>query len=272
MVRTAANRVMGSLGYNSNALRLTTTELYVHVLLTLNNNLPVPIPLPNLKQPAHKPSIKPTPLLLPPARLLRRQKLLLLPINHVLARPQIRRLPRPSLFPPQQLIPQYHAQIERYAQIPRDEVLVVEVDRARARLIVHEHVEVLEDGDEDAEHEREIGAVEAKGGGVGHLALGDALGPAGAHEADVADEDGDPGEQAEDGDEVDEVGEDDFGVVLDVEEGDARYRRAEREGVDGDAAAVGAREDGVAVPLFGEAVKRAGGDVEVAVCGAEDED
>ena len=137
---------------------------------------------------------------------------------------------------------------------------------------MHEDVKVLEDGDEDAEDEREVGAVETKGRGVGHLVTRDALGAPGAHEADVAYKDRDPGQQAEDGDEVDKVGEDDLGVVLDVEEGDAGDRGAEPEGVDGDAAAVGAGEDAVAVAFLGEAVKRAGSDVEVAVGGAEDED
>ena len=180
-----------------------------------------PVLLIHSKQPTNKPPVKPAPLLLPSPGCLRRQKLLLLPINHILARPQIRRLPRPSLLFLQQLIPQYHGQVQRYPQIPRDEILVVEIHRAFSGFIVHKNVKVLEDGDEDAEHEREIGAVEAKGGGVGHLGIGDALGAPGAHKVDVRDENGDPGQQAEDGDEVDEVGEDDFGVVFDVEEGDA---------------------------------------------------
>jgi len=70
---------------------------------------------------------------------------------------------------------------------------------------VDEDVEVFEDGNDNAEDESKVGAVEAEGGDVSQLGVCDALGAARAHKADVRDEDGDPGEEAENGDEVDKV-------------------------------------------------------------------
>ena len=226
----------------------------------------------SLKQPRNKPLVKHLAPLLPSPRLLVRQKLLLLPVDHVFAREQIRVPGRVPLALLQQLIPEDHAQIQRDAEVTGDEIFVVEIDGALAGLVVDEDVKVLEDGDDDAEDEGEIGAVQAERGRVGHLRLGDALGAAGAHEADVRHEDGDPGQQAKYGDQVDKVGEDDFGVVFDVQEGYAGDQGGESEGVNGDATAIGACKDTGAVTLFGKTVERSCCDVEIGVGGAEDED
>ena len=86
---------------------------------------------------------------------------------------------------------------------------------------MHEDVEVLEDGNQDAEHQREPGSVEAEGCRVRHHVLLDTLGAPRAHEVDVRHQDGDPREQAEDGDQVNEVTEDYAGVVCHVQESDA---------------------------------------------------
>lgn len=149
---------------------------------------------------------------------------------------------------------------------------MVEALGALAAGVVDEDVEVLEDGDQDAEAQGEVGAVQAKGRGVGQLRRIDALGSAGFHKVDVRDQDGDPGEDAEDGDEVDEVAEDFAGVVADVEEGDAGDEGRESERVDGHAAAIGPGEDGVGVSFLGQAVEGTGGDVEIAIGGGKDED
>lgn len=58
---------------------------------------------------------------------------------------------------------------------------------------MHEHGVVLGQGDEDAEEDGAVGAVDAEGRGVGEGRGGDVLRDAGANEVDVRDEDGDPG-------------------------------------------------------------------------------
>jgi hypothetical protein len=149
------------------------------------------------KQPPHKLPIKPIRPTVPP-RLLRlpRQKLRLLPINHILPRKQIRRLrPHPHRLKPE-LISKDHPQIQRNTKVSGNEVLVVEVPVGVGR--VHEHGVVLGQGDEDAEEDGAVGAVDAEGRGVGEGRGGDVLRDAGANEVDVRDEDGNPGEEAED--------------------------------------------------------------------------
>lgn len=146
---------------------------------------------PALEQPGHKRLVKPTPLLRSPRRLLG-QKLLLLPINDVLTSVKVSLKGRPRMRLLPKLVPQQHDEVKRDAQIPRDEILVIE-DWFVAALNMHEDVEVLEDGYDDAEGEREIGAVETEGGDVGQALGVDALGSARFDEVDVCHEDGDPG-------------------------------------------------------------------------------
>lgn len=56
---------------------------------------------------------------------------------------------------------QQHDQIKRNAEIARNEILVIEGLLFTLR-IVHKDVEIFEDGDDDAECEREVGPIEAK--------------------------------------------------------------------------------------------------------------
>ena len=84
-------------------------------------------------------------------------------------------------------------------EVAGDKVLVVEA----AVVALCEDVEVLGQGDEHAEEERNARADEAKRRRVRQLVVGDALGPARAHKVDVRDEERDPGQEAEDGRQVD---------------------------------------------------------------------
>lgn len=203
------------------------------------------------KQPRDEILIKPPPPVLLPARRLVRHEFGFLTVDDVLTREQVRRQRRPAPGPSHQLVPSDHAEVEGDAQVSGEEVLVVELFAALAALDVHEDVEIFEDGDDDAEAESEVGAVEPKGRRVVHLRLVDALGAPGFDEVDVRDEDGDPGQEAEDGGQVDEIAKYLAGIVGHIEERDAGDDGREAERVDGDATAVGAREDAVGVAFLG---------------------
>lgn len=197
-----------------------------------------------LEQPSHKLVVEPSAFPAPSGGLFG-QELFLLPIDDIFPRVKVRGQGRPTLRLLDPLVPEDHDEIQRDAQVSRDEILVVEGRRIAGRY-VHEDVEVLENGDDDAEDEREPGPVQPERRDVVELVVRDALGPARLHEVDVRHEDGDPGQQAEDGDEVHEVSEDFARVVRHVEEGDAGDQGGEAEGVDGDAAGVGASKNVVA--------------------------
>ena len=170
-------------------------------------------------------------------------------------------------------MPKNHPQVEWNSQIARDEVLIIKrLETLLARRIVDEDVEVLEDGNNDAECEGKIRAYDAERSYIRHLRVCDALGAASTHEADVSHKDGYPGEDSEDGDEIDEVIEDFSRGLGHVEEGDEGDAGGEAERVDRDATAISTGEDGWSVAFFREAVEGARGDVEVGIRGAEDKD
>ncbi len=200
------------------------------------------------------------------------QELVLLAINHIFPRVQIRRQGRMAFGLGEPLVSKNHDQVERNPEISRDEIDVVELLAALAAFFVDEHVEIFENGNQDAKDQGEIGPPQTKGGRVRQAMLFDALGAARLHEVNVRHEDGDPGQDAENRHQVDEILEDRPRIVGHVEKGDAGDQRRQAQGVDGHAAAVRAREDGEGIPLLGETVQGPGGNVQVAVRGGEDED
>ena len=135
-----------------------------------------------------------------------------------------------------------------------------------------EDVEALSERNDAAEDEGEVGACGAKGGCVYEVRVRDVLGFAGANEVDVGDEQRDPGEKAKNGDQIHKIFEDGLGVTRDVHVGQAGEAGGDGEGIDGDAAAVGAGEDGGRFALARETVNGTSGDVEVRVSGGEDEE
>lgn len=153
-----------------------------------------------LKQPRHKMPVKPSsrPTLLI-SRLLG-EELFFLAVNHVFAREEVSVERGPALSTGDDLVAEDHAEVEGDAQIAGDEVLVVKLFAAFTTLDVHEDVKVLEDGDDNAKAEGEVGAEETKGSHIVHLTFVDALGPPRLDEVYVRHKDGDPGQDAEDGD------------------------------------------------------------------------
>lgn len=117
-----------------------------------------------------------------------------------------------------------------------------------------EDVEALSERNDAAEDEGEVGACGAKGGCVYEVRVRDVLGFAGANEVDVGDEQRDPGEKAKNGDQIHKIFEDGLGVTRDVHVGQAGEAGGDGEGIDGDAAAVGAGEDGGRFALARETV------------------
>lgn len=197
------------------------------------------------------------------------QVLGLLAVDLILARPQIRLLGLDALAAGDELVPEDETEVERDTKVSGDEAFVVEV---AVILAMDEDVVALCEGNDAAEGESEVGACGAQGGLVYEVGIGDVLGFSGAHKVDVGDEQGDPGEETEDGDQIHKVFEDGLGVAGDVHVGKAGEAGGDDEGVDGDAAAVGAGEDGGGFALAREPVDGTSGDVEVRVGGGEDEE
>ena len=133
------------------------------------------------------------------------QKFPFLLIDDVLTGEQVGLQRRQTRFFGHELVTKDHDQVKRDAQITGDEIRGVEGLTAFATLDMHEDVKVLEDGNHDAEHQGEVGAVEAEGSDVVHLILVDALRPAGFDKVDVRHENGYPGQEAEDGDQIDKI-------------------------------------------------------------------
>lgn len=88
----------------------------------------------------------------------------------------------------------------------------------------------------------------------------------------MCDENRHPCQQAEYSYQINEILEHGAGIVSAVQECDAGDECADGEGVNGKAVFVGAGKDAVGVAFFSEAVEGPGCDVEIAVCGGEDED
>lgn len=149
-----------------------------------------------------------------------------------------------------------------------DKVDVVELDAFG----VDESVVVLGQADEDAEKQGDTSANHACGRDVGHGAVGQVLGLAGAQEVDVGDEDGDPGEDTKDGGQVDKVAKHLFGVLGDVHKGQAGKQRGGAKRNVGDATAIGALEDGGSGVVGSKTVQGTAGNVQVRVGGREDKD
>lgn len=136
----------------------------------------------------------PPPLRLPGILLhLRRNKLRLLIVNALLPTIHIRRLGPHHLRLHNELVAQDHDDVERDAEVVRDEGRVVEAASGEP------DAEAFEDGDQAAEEESAVGAGFAEGGFVSERAVRDALRAAGVDEEDVGDKNGDPGEETEHG-------------------------------------------------------------------------
>lgn len=189
-------------------------------------------------------------------------------VDLVLSGPQIRSQGIHALATSCELVPEDQHQVQRDTEVGRDEVLVVEVAPLR---VVGEDVEVLGQGDDNAEEQGTVGAGNTERRGVGHALDGDLLGLASTHEVDVGDQDRDPGQQTEDGDQVDKVLEDGLGVAGDVHVGQQGEHRAGSQGVHGNTATVGPGEDLGGLSFTGETVDGTGCDVKVGVGSREDE-
>lgn len=100
----------------------------------------------------------------------------------------------------------------------------------------------------------------------------DALRATGLDEIDVAEQDGDPRQETKDANEVDEVTENLGRRGRGVHVGQAADRGGDAEGIVWDAALVGLCDEFRGVLLQGQTVESAGGDVEIGICSAEDED
>lgn len=216
--------------------------------------------------------VKPSSGLAFPIDCLAGEKFFFFAVNDVFAGKEVDVERGPALGAGDELVAQDHAEIEGDAEVAGDEVFVVEFLAALAILDVHEDVEVLEDGDDDAEAEGEVGAVKAEGSDVVHLTLVDALGPPRLDEVDVRHQNGNPGQDAEDGDQVDEIVKHLLRIIRNVQKGYKRNEGRETKGIYGNPAAVGACEDGMRITLLGKTVEGAGGNVEIAVGSGEDEE
>ena len=197
------------------------------------------------------------------------QKFPFLLIDDVLTGEQVGLQRRQTRFFGHELVTKDHDQVKRDAQITGDEIRGVEGLTAFATLDMHEDVKVLEDGNHDAEHQGEVGAVEAEGSDVVHLILVDALRPAGFDKVDVRHENGYPGQEAEDGDQIDKIEKHFPWVASHVEKGNAGDGGRETQGVDRNSAAIRPGKNAVTIAFFGQSIQRAGSNVQVAVGGRE---
>lgn len=143
--------------------------------------------------------------------LLRRDELRLLLIDARLSAVEVRRLGPHALGLHDELVPEDHDDVERDPEVRGDEVLVVPLAVAVLRVVRHEVVEALEEGDQTAEEEGDVGSPDSARGDERHGRVWDALCFASTDEVDVGDEDGDPRQEAKDCDEIDEVLEDGLG-------------------------------------------------------------
>lgn len=169
------------------------------------------------------------------------------------------------------LVTEDHDDVKWDTKVGGDEVLVVELAVSSWLVIWDKVVESLEESDDAAEEEGDVGSPDSTWRDEWHLAVEDTLGLAGSHEVDVRDKDGDPGKDTEDGDEVDEVGEDGLGRGADVEVGEEAERGGKSKSVNWDTTAISAGEDGWGVALNGETVESTGSNVEIGVGGGKDE-
>jgi len=71
-------------------------------------------------------------------------------------------------------VPKDHPQVDRYAQNPPNELLVIEL-RVVSRLHVDEDIELLRQASEDAEAKSEVRAPKTERCDIGHFVLGDTL-------------------------------------------------------------------------------------------------
>lgn len=171
-----------------------------------------------------------------------------------------------------ELVTEDHDDVEWDSEVGGDEVLVVELSVSSWLVVWHKVVESLEESDEAAEEERDVGSPDSSWRDEWHLAVEDTLGLASSNKVDVGDQDRDPGEDTEDGDEVDEVGEDDLGGSANVEVGEEAESGGKSKGVNWDTTAISAGEDAWSVTLDGKTVESTGSNVQIGVGSGEDED
>lgn len=219
-------------------------------------------------------SVEPSTAALFPARRLESQELILLSIDDIFSRMQIRGHRRTSFGLRDELVPKNHDQVKRNSEISRDEADIVEfLEALIPSFIMDKCVEIFEDGDHDAKRQSEIGSGKAKWRGVDELVLFDALGLARLDKANVRHEDRDPRQDAEYGDEINKIPKYFLRIVCHVEKGNAANQRRKTKGVDWHSATIGASEDGKGIPFLGEAVQGPSGNVQVAVgCGENEQE
>lgn len=117
------------------------------------------------------------------------EELLLLAVDDVLAGVEVALVGADALALRDELVPEDEGQVHRDADVAGDEGDVVGLDGEAG----DEGVEVLGDGHEHADEERDVRAPDAEGRRVRHHVVCEALRLARAHERDVRHEDGDPG-------------------------------------------------------------------------------
>lgn len=197
------------------------------------------------------------------------QVLGLLLVNLGLAAEEISSLWPDGLRLHDDLVSKDHDDVEWDTEVSSDEVLVIEV--SVCLWVWDEVVESLEEGDEAAEEEGDVGSPNSSWRDKWHLAVKNTLGLAGSDEVDVRNQNRDPGKDTKDGDEVDEVGEDDLGGGRNVEVSEEAESGGETQSVDWDTTAISTGEDSWSVTLNSKTVESTGGNVEIGVGGGEDE-
>jgi hypothetical protein len=154
-------------------------------------------------------------------------------------------------------------------KVSSDEVLII---KRTIGVAPCEYREVLGQSNQDAEEESDVRADETKGRSVGHLILGNALGPACAHEPDMRYQKRNPGQESKDGGQIDKVAKDGFGVVCHIHEGSAAEQCRNSQRRDRNSSLVGPKEDLRGVTLDGESIDGTGGNVQIRVGSTECEE
>lgn len=121
-----------------------------------------------------------------------------------------------------ELVAENANEVYRDGEISSDEVLVVKVSVFRAP---SEDIEVLGQGNQDAEEKCEVRTTKTQRGNERHLLVRDALSPPGLDEEYVRNQERNPGAKTKDGHQVDEVAENFRRVLCGVHESAAAEKR-----------------------------------------------
>jgi hypothetical protein len=189
------------------------------------------------------------------ADLLLLEELGLLVVNALLAGEDIGGLGRGVLGLHDELVPNNHDDVKWDTQVRGDEGRVIEV--------TEEDVECLEEGDQAAKSNGDVGSNDTEWSNVGEGTVWDTLCLTSLDEVDVANQDGDPGQETEDGDQVHEVSEDGVRCRADTQVGQETEGSGDPESVDGDTTLVGASKEARSFAFSGKTEECSGSNVEI---------